>query len=490
MPIVGIGASAGGIDALQRFFRELPAETGMAVVVVLHLSPDHESNLAEILQSGTDMTVERATDGTEVRPDHVYVIAPGHHLTLRTGTLRVSTSTDRHNVATVDRFFRSLADDQGRNAVGIVLSGTGSDGTIGLRAIIEHGGVAVAQDPEDAEYDAMPQSAIATGLIDFTAPAGPLAEKLVAYRDRAGAIQVPAQIDQVGDDEQSVLQKILARLYTVTGHDFTHYDRSMVLRRLERRLRVSEAQSMEEYHRRLQNDTEETRALYKDLLTSVTNFFRGPEAFAALQETVIPKLFEDKGPDEQVRVWVPGCATGEEAYSLAMLLVEHADTLDHPPELQVFATDVNEAALDVGRERCYPEPIAADVTEERLRRFFEQEGSYYRVSPHLREIILFSGHDVLADPPFSTLDLVSCRNLLRYLNEDATEQVYHRFHYGLREGGFLLLGRNEPTQAAGDLFSTVDASNTILQARPLAPGERTYAPFAQTNVGGEWTRPR
>ncbi|PQJ26958.1 hypothetical protein BSZ35_18740 [Salinibacter sp. 10B] len=479
MPIVGIGASAGGIDALQRFFRELPAETGMAFVVILHLAPDRESNLAGILQSCTDLPVEQAADGTEVQTDHVYVIAPGHRLTLREGVLRVSAVEGAHDVATIDRFFRSLAEDQGRNAVGVVLSGSGSDGTLGLRAINEKGGVAFAQVPEDAEYDDMPQSAIATGLVDLTASAGTLAEMLVQYRDHAGAIQVPERVDTLGDDGQSALQKILARLFSMTGHDFSNYDRAMVLRRVGRRLQLTAAQSLDEYRRRLQNDEEETRALYKDLLVSITNFFRDPEAFAALEEQVIPKLFEGKGPDDQVRVWVPGCATGEEAYSMAMLLVEYADTLDAPPELQVFATDVDQDALDTARERHYPEAIAADVTEDRLRRFFEGEGTYYRVDNRLREIILFSPHNVLADPPFSTLDLVSCRNLLVYLDADAKTHVYERFHYGLREGGFLFLGRNEGTQAAEALFSTVDAPNTILKARALSPDERTYLPFQE-----------
>jgi two-component system CheB/CheR fusion protein len=476
MPVVGIGASAGGVDALQAFFREMPADSSMAFVVVLHLAPDRESTLAAILQSCTDMPVERATDRTEVRANRVYVITPGHRLTLRDGLLRVSDITGDHDVATIDRFFRSLAAEQGANAVGIVLSGTGSDGTIGLRSIAEGGGVAVAQAPGDAAYDEMPQSAIATGGVDLVAPAGQLANMLADYRDSAGTIQLPTQVEDLDEDGQTVFQKILARLSTVTGHDLSRYRRSAILRRLERRLELTAAQSLDEYLRRLRNDEAETRTLYRDLLARTTRFFRAPEAFAALEKQVIPALFEGKGPADQVRVWVPGCATGEEAYSLAMLLVEHADTLDGPPELQLFATDVDEEVLDEGRRGRYSEAIAADVSADRLRRFFEHKGPYYRVAPRLRERILFARHDLLTDPPFANLDLVSCRNLLPSLNEEAREDVFGRLHYSLRGDGVLFLGRDEAPQTDGSLFTTIDGPNNILQARPGSTPKRPSAP--------------
>jgi two-component system CheB/CheR fusion protein len=401
MPIVGIGASAGGVDALRRFFNATPPGSGMAFVVILHLSRDYESNLTSILQQNTDMTVVEATDGVKVRPNHVYVIPPARRLNIQNGHLHLTEMTERHEVSTIDRFFRSLAVDQGANAVGVVLSGTGTDGTLGLRTVKEEGGVTMVQDPSETEYDHMPKSAIASGLIDLVLPVRELAEELVEYRDTAGVVQLPEKEDALDEDDRSILQKILTRLYTATGHDFSNYKRPTVLRRLERRLQLHAIGTLADYLQLLREDEDEVQRLYKDLLISVTSFFRDPEAFEALEEPVIPNLFEGRTPGEQVRVWVPGCATGEEAYSLGILLLEAADRLDHPPDLQIFATDVDEEALAFGREGLYPQPIETDVSETRLQHFFKPESSHYRVTNRLRETVLFAKHDVLADPPFS-----------------------------------------------------------------------------------------
>jgi len=398
MPIVGIGASAGGIDALRTFFDAMPAESGMAFAVVLHLAPDRESNLADILAKETVMTVEAATEDCAIHPNHVYVIPPGRRLGIEDGVLHLSNSVSPHDVAVIDSFFRSLAADQRENAVGIVLSGTGTDGTLGLRTIKEEGGITMVQDPNEAEYDNMPRSALSSGLVDLVLPTPKLAQKLVDYRDSAGIIRLPDQVETLDGKGKSTLHRIFTRLYTATDHDFSNYKQSMVLRRLERRMQLQSIRDLDAYLDLLRRDKEEVTALYKDLLISVTSFFRDPEAFEALADRVIPALFEHKDVGGQVRVWVPGCATGEEAYSLAMLLVEYTDRLDHAPDVQVFATDVDEEALQLGREGLYPKAIQADVTNKRLNRFFEREGDYYRVKGPLREQVLFAKHNLLTDP--------------------------------------------------------------------------------------------
>ncbi|MFP4229059.1 MAG: CheR family methyltransferase [Salinivenus sp.] len=492
MPIVGIGASAGGVDALQTFFRHLPENLGaapttdeddapegeeMAFVVVMHLSPDHESNLVDILQQETTLRVALAEDDTPVAGGTVYVIPPGCQLTIQEGRLQVQAAGARHDATSIDRFLRSLASDQRDNAVGIVLSGSGADGTLGLRAIKEAGGVTMVQSPEEAEYPSMPESALSTGLVDLSLPIGSLAETLVEYRDRAGVIQLPETEEDLEEDERSTLSSIFRELRHRSGIDFSSYKRSTVLRRLERRLQLWGVDSLEAYLPLLRDEHGEAQALRKDLLISVTSFFRDPEAFEALAETVLPALFEDKDPGDSVRVWVPGCATGEEAYSLAMLLTEYADTLDHPPRLQLFATDVDEDALGTAREGRYPKAIQSDISDERLQRFFQPDGDFYQVNHGLHDCVLFARHNVLEDPPFSNLDLISCRNLLIYLNQTLQEHVYKLIHYGLREDGFLFLGRSEALGQAGRLFTTTDAANNILQARPLPKNQSPHVPF-------------
>jgi two-component system CheB/CheR fusion protein len=508
MPIVGIGASAGGVDALRQFFGALPTDlassspeasredsspedtssedapgeadrgeaSGSAYVVVLHLSPTAESDLVDILQDVTRLRVERAADGQRARRGTVYVCAPGQRLTLDEGRLHVEKVTEPHDPLSIDRFFRSLAADQGENAVGIVLSGSGSDGTLGLRAIKEAGGVAMVQSPDEAEHPRMPESALATGLVDLSLPVAQLAENLAAYRDRAGAIQVPKDEAVLGEDARSTLARIFDVLHQATGFDFSGYKRSTVLRRLERRLQLSGRETLEGYLDLLQSNAEETRALQKDLLISVTNFFRDPDAFQALEETVVPALFDGKSAGDSVRVWVPGCATGEEAYSLAMLLVEEAERAGTAaPDLQIFATDVNEDALAFGRQGLYPKAIETDVSAERLDRFFQRQDDGYQINHGLRDHVLFAKHNLLEDPPFSDLDLISCRNLLIYLEQKLQHRAYRLLHYGLRDRGHLFLGRSEALGQADELFEATDASNNILRARdrPQQSGPRS-----------------
>jgi len=474
-PIVGIGASAGGVEALQTFFAAVPADPQMAFVVVLHLGEHQESRLTEVLQQETSLPMEKIEDGTAVQAGHGYVIPSGRRLTIEDGRLRLAELEEGTGTSTIDHFFRSLAADQGDNAVGVVLSGTGTDGTLGLRSVKEASGVTLVQAPEEAAHDHMPQSAIATGLIDVTGPAGVLADKLLEYRDNAGVVQLPEAPEALDQTDRSVLQKIFSRLYAQAGHDFSGYKRSTVLRRLERRMQIHSVTSLEAYLRLLRDSDEEIQTLKKDLLITVTNFFRDPAAFEALEGQVIPEIFDQREATDTVRVWVPGCATGEEAYSIAMLLLEQADRLDAPPSLQVFATDVEGDALRVGREGLYPKSIDADVAPERLDQFFRPEEDYYRVAPRLRETIVFAEHDLLTDPPFSDLDLVSCRNLLIYLQPEMQRRALRRIHYGLRDQGHLFLGRSETVGRQDDLFSVIDQGHNLLRAQML-PEKRVPAP--------------
>ncbi|WP_251980553.1 chemotaxis protein CheB [Salinibacter ruber] len=469
---------AGGVGALRRFFRNLPDEVGMAFVVVLHLSPDHESNLAEILRRDTDMPVQEATDECALEPGHIYVIPPRREMWMEGSALRLSARSPNHRPNTIDALFDSLAEEHRGRAVGIVLSGTGTDGTLGLRAIKARGGIAMVQEPGGAEHEEMPRSALDTGTVDLVAPAGKLAGRLVAYHRNARVIQLPESGEALPSGEQTTLQKIFAELQGRTGHDFSHYKRSTVLRRLERRMQVTDTETLEAYLQVLEDRPGEARALYKELLISVTRFFRTPEAFETLEGSVIPPLFEDKGPDEEVRVWVPGCATGEEAYSVAMLLHEHARSMEAPPELQVFATDVDTEGLGIARRGTYPPTIEADVSEDRLGRFFVREEGQYRVTSSLRNSVVFAEHDLTQDPPFSKLDLICCRNLLIYLGQTMQEHVFRLFRYALKEEGFLFLGPSEAIGPSQSFFAVAHKSQSILQAKPLGPDEDRLVPLS------------
>ena len=476
-PVVGIGASAGGVEALRRFFRNLPDEVGMAFVVVLHLSPDHESNLTDILQHETDLPVQVATDECPLEADHIYVIPPRHEMRVEESTIRLSDRSADHRPDTIDALLGSLAKAYKRQAIGIILSGTGADGTLGLRSIKSHGGIAMVQQPGDAEHKEMPRGALDTGVIDLVAPADELAERLIAYHENARTIQLPESEEALPPDEQTTLQKIFAELEGRTGHDFSHYKRSTVLRRLERRLQVTDAETLGAYLQVLNDQPGEARALYKELLISVTRFFRTPEAFETLESSVIPSLFENKAPDDEVRVWVAGCATGEEAYSLAILLHEYARTLEAPPSIQVFATDVDTEGLATARAGVYPPTIAADVPAPRLDRFFQQEDDQYRVTPSLRNSVVFAEHNLIEDPPFSNLDLVCCRNLLIYLDQTLQEYVFRLFHYALNDDGFLFLGPSEAIGPAQSFFAMVDETRSILKVKSPASDDDRPVPL-------------
>jgi two-component system, chemotaxis family, CheB/CheR fusion protein len=454
--VVGIGASAGGLRALQHFFDAVQPESGMAYVVIMHLDPDRESRIDALLQDRTSMPVVQVTRTVEVEPEHVYLIPPGHELVMRGSTLQLEERTPGRTHLPVDRFFRTLAESWGADAIGVVLSGTGTDGTVGIRAIKERGGITVAQLPEEAESDGMPTSAIATGQVDLVLPSAGIPVELRRVRS------MPAPLEPRSEPGDTEAQ--LARIFTVlrrkTGHDFGQYRRSTVLRRLDRRLRFNDVETLDDYVQVLHADPLEADRLVRDLLISVSSYFRDPEAFDALADS-IPELFAGKGPADAVRVWVVGCATGEEAYSIAILLHEHAATLDSPPRIQLFATDIDEKGYAWGREALYSASAVAEIRPDRLRRFFTQESGGYRVGKSLRDDVLFAVHNVLDDPPFSRMDLITCRNLLIYLQPDGQKRVLKTFHYALRSGGLLFLGSTESAGDNGHFVSVSSASRVF-----------------------------
>lgn len=406
--VVGIGASAGGIRACESFFAHVAPDSGAAYVVILHLSPDHDSQLAEVLQRSAPIPVMQVTERVRVAPDHVYVIAPNQSLSMDDGFLTVSPVLrveDRR--APVDTFFRTLGAARGSRAVCVVLSGTGADGSMGLKRVKEHGGICLVQRPDEAQFADMPNNAIASGLVDAVVSTTEMGSRILAYSTTLDRIQLPPDAPVAGGDDDAPLREIFAQLRVRTGHDFSNYKRGTVFRRLERRMGIHQVQGLAEYAALLRDHPGETQALLKDLLISVTNFFRDCDAWEALERAVIPAILQGKADsDAGVRVWVAGCATGEEAYSVAMLLSEHLETTAPRRPFQVFASDLDERAIAVAREGVYTLNDAADVSPARLRRFFAQEGDRYRIRKDLREHVLFARHNVLKDPPFSHIDLV------------------------------------------------------------------------------------
>jgi two-component system, chemotaxis family, CheB/CheR fusion protein len=465
--IVGIGASAGGIHALQNFFAAVPPDTGAAFVVVVHLDPEHRSEMPAIIAARTKMPVVQVGAHTRLQANHVYVIPPDRRLQMIDHEVSAREFDEpRGQRAPIDLFFRSLAEQLG-DGFAVILSGAGSDGAIGVRAVKEAGGIILVQDPSEAEYASMPRSAIATGVADFVLPTRDLAKHLVDLIRVKETVTTP----DIRHFDEELLRRVLAQLRVRTGHDFSKYKRSTVLRRIARRIQVVRADDLQEYYDILRHSSEEAQALLGDLLISVTTFFRDGEAFEKIAQDVIPELFKDRGADETIRAWVSGCATGEEAYSLAILLLEEAARRSIRPPIQVFGSDLDSRALAAAREGRFPLAIEADVSEERLRRFFTREGEHYRVRQELRDVMLFSVHDLLKDPPFAHVDLISCRNVLIYLDRELQEQVCTTFHYALNAGGYLFLGASETAENPPGLFRAVGRSARIYQST-AAPGDK------------------
>ncbi len=458
IPICAIGASAGGVVALRALFQHLPEDLGLAYVIIVHLSPEHPSALADILASCTRMPVHQVDDAPELGRDRVYVIPPDRELVIDGNRITAREFTQPRGFrAPVDVFFRSIASARG-DGMAVVLSGAGSDGASGVRAVTEAGGVVFVQDPEDAEFSAMPQNALTTGVVNFVAPIPLLAERIAEVAQSKDSV---ASIDE--DGIANDLRRIVAFLRSRTGHDFASYKRATVMRRVLRRMQVCRVTDMAAYAERVRAIPEEAQALFDDLLISVTQFFRDEAAFDHLGQA-IGSLLEAPG-DEGIRAWSIGCATGEEAYSLAILLLEEAERRNASVPIQVFASDLDEGALATARAGRYPRTIEADVSEKRLRRFFVDEGTHYRISRRVRDVVLFATHSVLKEPPFLRLDLVSCRNLLIYLERSLQEQLLQLFHYALNEGGILFLGSAETAESAQDHFIAADRDARIYRAR-------------------------
>jgi two-component system, chemotaxis family, CheB/CheR fusion protein len=462
-PIVGIGASAGGLEAFTKLLENLPPDTGMAFVLVQHLAPTKDSILAELLSKATTMTVSEVQDGMTVEPDHVYVIPPNTIMAIFHGALTLQPRAEPHSHhMPVDAFFRSLAQDQGQNAFGIILSGTGSDGSLGIQALKAEGGIILAQDERSAKYDGMPKSAIATGTVDYILPPEKLAAEIVRISHHPvmtfpTALKTDHQLKAGVDD----LNKIFMRIRTGTGVDFTYYKQATILRRIHRRMLLNKIEAMEQYVRYLQENPAEVEVLYQDILINVTSFFRDPETFNALTNVVFPRILEKKSSDSPLRIWVPGCSTGEETYSLAMCFSEFSEELSISPPILFFASDIDETSIEKARQGLYPENIAEDVSSERLRRFFNKTEQGYQISKTIRDQCVFARQNLIKDPPFSKMDLISCRNLMIYFGPVLQRKALPILHYALNPSGYLMLGRSESIGEFADLFSLVDKKNRI-----------------------------
>ena len=463
-PVVGLGASAGGLDAFRRLLAVLPGGTGMAFILIQHLDPTHASMMVDLLAGHTPLTVQQAADGMPIEPEHVYLIPPGFYLSIRAGALRLSQPRERHGARLpFDFFLRSLADELGERAICVILSGTGGDGSLGLKAVKEKGGLVIAQEPSEAEYDGMPRSAIMTGVVDLVLPVAEIPEAVATYGRRKELMPT--------DHPPDWLAEIVNLVRTKTSHDFALYKPGTLSRRIERRMALAGVDDSGRYLDMLRENPAELELLAKDLLINVTGFFRDPKAFELLAEKVIPDLVRRHPADRPLRIWVAGCSTGEETYSLAMLFTEEITAAKRNIKLQVFASDVDEDAVALAREGRYPESIAADVSPQRLARFFTQEEHGHRVVPELRAVVVFTVQDVLSDPPFSRLDLISCRNLLIYLRPEAQQKVLLLFHFALSEGGILLLGSSETVGSLDGRFE------------PIAKTQRIYRQIGRSRHG-------
>jgi two-component system, chemotaxis family, CheB/CheR fusion protein len=485
-PTVGIGTSAGGVHALQTFFESLPNDVDAAFVVVVHLDPGRQSELSAILAARTKMPVTQVTGLTPIEPGHVYVIPPNRQLRATDHHLAITEFDEpRWQRAPIDLFFRSLA-AEGDDHFAIIFSGAGSDGSVGIKAVKEAGGIILVQDPDEAEYGSMPRSAVATGLADFVLPIREMAARLPELiRNRKS---LPSDILTETDGE--AMHRVLSHLRVRSGHDFTSYKKATIRRRIARRMQVQRATTMADYVSVLRENPQEAQALFADLLISVTTFFRDTSAFDKLAALVIPKLFEGKGVSDTIRVWIAGCATGEEPYSIAMLLLEEADRHDIRCGLQVFASDLDENALAVAREGRYPVATEADMTEERLRRFFTREGDHFRVTRELRDVVLFAKHSLLRDLPFSRVDLISCRNVLIYPDREVQQETCTTFHFALQRSGYLFLGSSENADNPVSLFGALDCEARIYQRTSVPAEVRVTSRSGAVTFGLEPMPPR
>ena len=478
--IVGIGASAGGLEAFEQFFRTIPPDCGMAFVLASHLDPDHDSLLTEILQRTTTMPVVEAQDQMKVEPNRVYVLPPNREMAIFHGALQLSEpEMPRGQRMVIDSFLRSLAEDQGEKAIGIILSGTGTDGTLGLRAIQGAGGITLVQEPATAKYDGMPVSAIHAGYATYTLPVEKMPEQLLNIKRNLFVVRET----QPTPSNENGTSRILMQLRSGTGHDFSLYKKSTIGRRIERRMSQHNIEDTGIYARYLKEHPPEVQLLFKELLINVTSFFRDPEAFVALKNDILPLLLKDKPENYVFRVWVAGCATGEEAYSIAMLLRELMNETGREFKTQIYSTDLDDDAIAVARAGVYPPNIAQDVTPERLRRFFIKEDAGYRVKKEIREMVVFATQNIIKDPPFTKLDLLSCRNLMIYLEPELQNRVIPAFHYALKPGGVLFLSPSESIGNHVELFTALNRKWKFYQTAPTVASTR-----AVMSGGLSWTK--
>jgi chemotaxis methyl-accepting protein methylase/signal transduction histidine kinase/PAS domain-containing protein len=466
---VGIGAAEGGLLALQDFFKLVPLNSQMAYLVMMFRLGDEESDLTTGLQKVTALPILQVTGKTDIKADHIYLVPSDQHLSFGPDFLDSSESLHlEEKRAPIDLFFRKLADQHGPRAISVILSGNGAHGSMGLKRIKENGGATYVQNPREAAFNEMPRNAIATELVDEVLNAGEIPMQLLSYHNNIGKVEIIETSEERLEPQRKALREIFTQIRMRTGHDFSNYKRPTLLRRIERRINVHNLPDLDSYVVFLHEQPNETIALLKDLLISVTNFFRDTKAFAGLEANVLPELFAGKHSGDEVRIWVAGCATGEEAYSLAILCAEQLMNNPDPPKVQIFATDIDEAAIATAREGCYTINDAADVSTERLRRFFTPEGDDYRIKKEIREMVLFANHNFLKDPPFSKLDLVTCRNVLIYLNSTAQSRVIRTFHFALNPKGYLFLGTSESIDVALELYTINSREHHIFQSKEVA----------------------
>jgi two-component system, chemotaxis family, CheB/CheR fusion protein len=454
-PIVGIGASAGGLEAFTAFLKHLPSNPGMAFVLIQHLDPNQPSQLAALLSKTTSMPVLEVKEDTPLEANHVYVMAPGVCLRITDEHLRIEPRGTTRNLP-IDFFLKSLATVKGSTAVGIVLSGTASDGTLGLKAVKAEGGVTFVQEPSSAKFDGMPPSAMAAGVADFVLTPVEIAERLVLLARHPFVARKPARHHDAADDIEFDLNRIFQLLRTFSGNDFTHYKHSTVRRRIQRRMVLNGHEKLSDYVTQLQENPTEVRLLADDLLICVTAFFREPEAFEELARTVFPSILQNRSPDNPVRIWVAGCSTGEEVYSIAICLAEVLEASGANVPVQIFATDISEAALDKARAARYSPSAIEEMSPERLKRYFKKVDGEYQIGKSIREICIFAKQNIAKDPPFRNLDLVSCCNVLIYLGPVLQRKALSIFHYALKQDGFLLLGSSESVSALPNSFMSAD----------------------------------
>ena len=464
-PIVGIGASAGGLEAFESFFKEMPPDSDIAFALVSHLDPTHTSILPELIQKKTKMSVKQVKDGMKVEPNHVYIIPPNKEMAILNGTLQLLKKvTPRSIHLPIDSFFRSLAKDQTSNAIGIILSGTGTDGTLGLRAIKEEAGMVMVQDLDSAKYDGMPRSAVATGLVDYVLPPEKMPNQLLNFT-RHTIKDLSAESPVEDDSTANALQKIFILLRSQTNHDFSLYKKNTICRRIERQMHVHQIDNINDYVHYLQESNRAIFTLFKELLIGVTNFFRDPDAFEILKSTYLPALLKNKPDDDLIRVWVPGCSSGEEVYSIAIIFQECMEAIGRHFNIQVFGTDIDEAAIDVARAGLFPQSISVDVNPERLRKYFSKEDNHYQIKKSIREMVIFAPQNVIKDPPFTKLDLLCCRNLLIYFGPELQKKLLPIFHYSLKPGALLFLGTSETIGQSTDLFAILEKKWKIFKRK-------------------------